>query len=153
MAFRSGDAQTGNFMPNTAILWPMVALAALTFVVWGVMFARRIPYIAKNRIPAAAMAVRGARPAEPARVAAPNDNLLNLFELPVLFHAVCLAMAVTGTATGGLIAAAWVYVALRAVHSAIHVSYNDVMHRFAAYLVSTLVLFGMWIGFAVNLMA
>ena len=29
---------------------------------------------------------------------AANDNLMNLFELPVLFYALCLALAVTGQA-------------------------------------------------------
>lgn len=135
----------------TAIIWPSVALAALTFLMWGVMFARRVPFLSAGRIPIQDMAVRNARPLEPARVAAPNDNLLNLFEMPTLFHVLCLAFAVTGLASGGIVIAAWAYVGLRAAHSVIHVTYNRVMHRFVAYFASTLLLIGLWIAFAVRL--
>ena len=39
---------------------------------------------------------------------------------------------------------AWVFVALRIVHSVIHCSYNKVMHRFYAYVSSSLVLWILW---------
>ena len=39
-------------------------------------------------------------------------------------------------------ALAWLYVALRYAHSAIHCTYNRVMHRFAVFIASMLVLFG-----------
>ena len=136
-------------MQDFAILWPSVALAALTFIVWATMFARRIPYLKGADLQT--MAVRDARPDAPAHVAAPNDNLLNLFELPVLFHVLCLALAVTGLGGGAMLTAAWAYVGLRTAHSLIHCTYNRVMHRFVAYFLSTLVLAGMWIGFALKL--
>jgi hypothetical protein len=43
---------------------------------------------------------------------------------------------------------AWGFVILRAVHSLIHCSYNRVMHRFAAYMLSCLFLMFMWIRLA-----
>jgi len=43
---------------------------------------------------------------------------------------------------------AWGFVILRVVHSAIHCSYNRVMHRFFAYLISCLFLMFMWIRLA-----
>lgn len=138
-------------MRDFAILWPSVALTALTFMVWVMIFVRRVPYLQGKDI--ATMAVRDGRPAAPARVSAPNDNLLNLFELPVLFHVLCVALAVTGLASPAMLIAAWAFVALRAVHSLIHCSYNKVMHRFVAYALSSLVLFGMWVAFAIGLSA
>ena len=136
-------------MPNFAILGPMTALGFLTFAVWVTMFARRIPYLRGKDLDT--MAVRDARPVAPAWVAAPNDNLLNLFELPVLFYVLCLALALTGRGDDAMLFAAWVYVALRVAHSIVHCTYNKVLHRFVAYFLSTLVLFGMWVGFALGL--
>lgn len=136
-------------MHDFAILGPVAALAFLTFAVWATMFARRVLFLRGKSLDS--MAVRDARPAAPAYVTAPNDNLLNLFELPVLFHVLCLALAVTGQGGGAMLIAAWAYVALRVVHSVIHCTYNRVLHRFVAYFLSTLVLFGMWVGFALSL--
>lgn len=136
-------------MRDFAILWPPVALAALTFGVWVLLYARRIPFLRGADLQV--MAVRDGRPLTPAFVSAPSDNLQNLFEMPVLFYVVCLALAVTGQATPALVTAAWVYVALRAVHSLIHCTYNTVLHRFLAYALSSLVLAGMWVGFALSL--
>ena len=79
------------------------------------------------------------------------DNFRNLFEAPVLFFAVCCALAITDTVTPLQVTLAWVFVGLRAVHSFIHVTYNRVMHRFAAYVASTICLFLMWGLFAYSL--
>ena len=42
--------------------------------------------------------------------------------------------------------------ALRALHSLIHVTYNRVVHRFLVYVASTLLLFGMWAAFLPRLL-
>lgn len=42
---------------------------------------------------------------------------------------------------------AWVYVALRFLHSFIHLTYNNVLHRLSAFAVSNFVLIGMWAAF------
>jgi hypothetical protein len=81
------------------------------------------------------------------------DNFRNLFEIPVLFYLLCVALAINGGSTTGFVSAAWAYVALRALHSLIHVTYNRVVHRFLAYVASTLLLFGMWIAFFTRIAA
>ena len=47
---------------------------------------------------------------------------------------------------------AWTYVALRAVHSWIHIVPKRVQPRFLVYLISCTVLSAMWIGFAVEML-
>jgi hypothetical protein len=138
---------------SQATIWPMVAMVAITFVAWLVMFIRRIGYMQANRLDPQAAPVRVARTGYGEAAEQASDNWTNLFEAPVLFYALCLALAVTGQASDGMIAGAWVYVGLRAVHTAIHLSYNKVMHRFAAYAVSSLLLFGLWAWFAIRLAA
>jgi hypothetical protein len=67
--------------------------------------------------------------------------------VPVLFYLLCVALVLTGGSTPGFVTAAWAYVALRALHSLIHATYNRVVHRFLVYVASTLLLFGMWAAF------
>jgi hypothetical protein len=41
---------------------------------------------------------------------------------------------------------AWSYVALRVIHSLIHLTYNTVMHRLTVFAVSNFVLGGLWVA-------
>lgn len=137
-------------MAQTAILLPCAGMAALTAAVWVKLYVDRIGEMHERRIHPQKLAT-----AEQARTVlmrtGASDNFRNLFELPVLFYALCLGLAVSGFDTPLFVAAAWVYVALRVVHSFIHVTYNRVWHRFIAYAVSSLWLFGMWATFSVQL--
>jgi len=40
---------------------------------------------------------------------------------------------------------AWAYVGLRYIHSFIHITYNRVLHRFAVFVFSSVVLFALWV--------
>ena len=51
--------------------------------------------------------------------------------------------ALSGQGDALLLSLAWSFVALRAVHSLIHCSYNRVMHRFVAYLLGGLCLWAL----------
>jgi hypothetical protein len=81
------------------------------------------------------------------------DNFRNLFEVPVLFYVLCISLAVTQLVTLPDIWAAWGFVALRAAHSLVHLTYNRVMHRFMVYAASTVLVFIMWLSFGVRLLA
>jgi hypothetical protein len=76
----------------------MTAMAFLTFAVWTMLFIRRIPKLKSDPVPIDAMRIRATRPILSQQEMAANDNLMNLFEIPVLFYALCLALAVTGFA-------------------------------------------------------
>jgi len=134
------------------ILMPAIALVAVTFVVWCWMYFTRLRYLRANRIDPNSIATRerGAARLEP--VSAPSDSFQNLFEMPVLFYVLIILLLDTGHANSGFVSAAWAFVALRTLHSAIHCTYNDVMHRFTVYALSSLVLWGMWTAFAVRLL-
>jgi hypothetical protein len=72
---------------------------------------------------------------------------MNLIELPVLFYVVCLMFYVTGRTSMDAVWIAWIYVGLRALHSLIHLTYNNVMHRLSVFAVSNLVLIWLWVMF------
>lgn len=131
-------------MQGTEILQPFLAMMLLTLVVWIALYVRRIGYLKGNRIHAQRVRTPE-KVAEviPEQVQYPAHNFRNLLELPILFYALCLYLFVTGTADPLYVWAAWAYVLLRAVHSAIQCTSNIVMQRFAAYLASSLVLWFM----------
>ena len=133
-------------------IWlPCAAMVGLTAAVWVKLYADRLGEMRRRRIAPQALATAHASSQLERPQAA--ENFRNLFEVPVLFYLLCVALALNGGATPGLVGAAWGYVFLRAVHSLIHVTYNRVTHRFLAYVASTLLLFGMWAVFVARLLA
>ena len=135
---------------TTSILWPVVTLVGLTACIWVLMYVRRISEIAKNRIDPQSLATSETASSKLRNVSA-ADNFSNLLETPVLFYAICIILLATGEVTRLQLVLAWLYVALRAAHSLIHVTYNGVVHRWAVYVASTLCLFVMWGSFALTL--
>lgn len=133
-----------------AIVWPAFALFALTAVVMLRLARLRFAAVAGGRVdPHFYKLFRGN--GEPEQVAAVARNLNNLFEAPVLFYA-GTAIALAAGETGAiLVSLGWAYVALRAVHSVIHLSTNRVLWRFRAFAASWLVLAAFWVTLGVQL--
>ncbi len=138
---------------NVDPVWlPCAAMAGLTAIVWFKLYADRLAEMRKKRIDPQALATTR-QAAGRLEVTAAADNFRNLFEVPVLFYVWCIAVALTGGSSPGLLAGAWAYVGLRALHSLIHVTWNRVVHRFLAYVASTLLLFGLWIALVLRIAA
>ena len=140
-------------MQPIALLWPSFAMVALIFVVWITLFAQRINLI-RRQPPGPedfATTAAAARYFEPAEMAA--NNLRNLFEMPVLYFALVPLLMLTHHGDHVQVVLAWVYVALRAMHSFIHIGPKVVNARFAVYMASCAVLSAMWVGFAVDMIA
>ncbi len=126
-------------MAQTSIFAPFFATMLLTLIVWVYMYTRRISFLTKNNISAKDLTRPGAlAQVSPAAVSNPSDNLKNLFELPVLFYALCLYLFLTAQVDATYVYAAWVFVVFRALHSAVHCTFNLVMLRFYLYLIATL---------------
>ena len=135
---------------NTAALLPVAAMVGLTTVVAAAMLAQRVREMRQRRISPRAIATSVQSSARLERINC-ADNFRNLFEVPVLFYVLCLALTLTQLASPTMLGAAWVYVALRVAHSAIHCTYNRVLHRFAVFAASCAVLLGMWAAFVLAL--
>jgi len=124
-----------------AILLPVLAMLFLTAMVWTYMYVKRIGYMRQARIrPEALRSPAGKASALPDDVSFPAHNLVNLFELPVAFYVVCVVLYVVGGVGAAEVAGAWVYVALRFLHSVVQCTFNHVMLRFTLYALSSLVL-------------
>ncbi len=137
---------------NEQLAWPMLAQVALTAAVWVRLYVLRIAEMRRRRIDPQQVSLSGAK-RDLLEDTRGSDNFGNLFEVPVLFFAACLAAGMTGVDSTLFVALAWLFVTLRAVHSLIHTTYNRVMHRFTVHVASTLTAFLMWLVFAAQLLA
>lgn len=137
-------------MVKNALLWPAVAMALLTCLVWLRMYSVRIPEMRRRRIHPQSIAQSAKRNAafEDTRA---SDNFNNLFEMPVLFYLALFVAAGSAQSTPTVIFLAWSFVTLRWLHSLIQCSYNKVMHRFAAYSLAALSLWALWAVLAIGL--
>ena len=90
-------------------------------------------------------------PGETERLLAMRRNLANLYELPTIFISLCLTAFVAGLVNGVLVGLAWAFVASRAVHSAIHVTTNNVLHRVLAFVSGVTLVLVMLVLVAVRL--
>mgnify|MGYP000346623703 CR=1 FL=1 len=81
----------------------------------------------------------------PTEVSLPNRNYMNLLELPVLFYVICLIAFITQAVPPNALRLAWAYVLLRCVHSVVHITYNNVLHRFVAFVLSNFTLVALWV--------
>lgn len=126
------------------MLLPMLAMVALTFVVWVYMYLTRMAEINRKRIHPQKLQQREQANALLTDSAGPANNLKNLFELPILFYVAVLLTLILLIQDPWLVALAWAYVLFRVVHSFIQCTYNNVMHRFTVYSASCIVLFLLW---------
>ena len=135
---------------SITLLWAALAMVVLAAIVGARMLAVRIGEMKKHRIhpQSVATSVQAANRYHNVQAA---DNFRNLFEVPVLFYAlIALAIAI-GNIPKWLTIGAWSFVFLRYLHSFIHCTYNKVMHRFAAFGLSFLIIVVLWILFLISL--
>ena len=137
-------------MNANAIFQPATAQVALTLAVMVRLYVVRFAEMRARSVGPQEIATSRAATARLENVAA-ADNFRNLFEVPVLFFAICPVLYVTGSVTAVQVALAWAFVIGRCIHSLIHVTYNRVTHRFAAFILSTLCVFAMWAVFTLRL--
>ncbi|TKT80977.1 MAPEG family protein [Aquamicrobium sp. LC103] len=136
-------------MNQIAIFWPMIAHVLLVYIIYALMFFARRKAV---RVGSAKISQFRENRNEPPESLFIRNNLANQFELPVLFHAVCLALYATSGAGFLAVVLAWIFVAMRYVHAAIHVTSNRILHRQLAFSLGTFVLGVMWILLAVHLL-
>lgn len=137
-------------MQPEAIFEPVIVLVMLTLAVLGYTGYKRFSAGFAGRVKGHDFRY-GENANVPPDVAVANRNFMNLLEAPVLFYTFCIVVYVTHQAGIWAVALAWLYVALRIVHTFIHLTYNKILHRFSSYALSNLVLLVMWLKFAAGL--
>jgi hypothetical protein len=126
------------------IIYPMFALVVLTFIVGFSTGISRLMSAEKGLVdPRYFRLFAGHTP--PDSMLKLGRNFSNLFEVPVLFYAVGIINLTLGFNDKLMIGFAWAFVILRIIHSIIHVTYNNPMHRFLVFLLSSCIVLIMWI--------
>ena len=124
-------------MYEHGMIAPVVALViwSLIMLIW--LYATRIPAMAEAKL----------KPGEATRAnmeALPSANVANnynhLMEQPTLFYAICFALQFLDQASDLNIGLAWLYVAIRVVHSIVQATVNIIIVRFSIFVIGSLVL-------------
>jgi hypothetical protein len=88
-----------------------------------------------------------------ANAAEVGDALYDPLQLTMLFYVlIALAMPLRGQADLIIVALSWVFVVTRVFHAGVLVSSGDGKNRSLAYYSSALVLFAMWLYFALRIL-
>lgn len=128
-------------MTGYEIFWPMLAHAVLVYMLYGLLGLRRRAMVKAGK--AEPLQFRENRD-EPTESLVVRNCIANQFEIPVLFHACCIALFVTEADNLGATALAWVFVASRYVHAYVHVTSNDLRYRGPLFAFGFVALGGMW---------
>ena len=88
----------------------------------------------------------------PERTAQIGDCFSNQFEIPVLFYILIALALPLRHADLVIVLLSWVFVVTRFAHAGIFVTSNDVRTRSLAWFAGVLVLFAMWIYFALRIL-
>ena len=131
-------------MQSSAIVFPAIAMFFLTFSMIVALGYRRVRAVTRGEV-----SIRYYRlyneGEQPDALQQIGRHVQNHFEVPPLFYAAVLFLYVTGGVTPWSVGLAWLYVALRCLHSGIHLGSNDVRRRLQTWAASVFTLAGLWL--------
>ncbi|HVZ29343.1 MAG TPA: MAPEG family protein [Asticcacaulis sp.] len=133
-----------NLMDHHLILWPMAAMAGLTFVILSLIPMFRVGDVSAGRVSVQDFQY-GESERVPDRTKLYNRNYMNLLELPVLFYVVGLILFINDSLTPLELGLAWAFVLFRTVHSVVHLTLNRVTLRLSLFSAAVFSLMALWI--------
>ena len=126
------------------MLYPIFAMFMLTMTVFILNLIVRVRAVTSGKVPVTYFKTFEG-PAADRQLTQFSNHIRNLFEMPVLFYVVSLAIMILGKVDPAYILLGWLFFVCRVVHSFIHLTYNKVPHRLAAFMASNTVLVVMWV--------
>lgn len=136
-------------MSETALFWPAFAQVLLVIALMVVMGRRRARSLRMTRKSPDDVALNRAADWNDEATKAAN-SFKNQFEIPTLFFAavaMALAMKMSDVV---LVALAWAFVATRAAHACIHLTFNRTMTRMYVWLAGVACVVMMWLVLALR---
>jgi hypothetical protein len=132
------------------VLLPVFVLVGLTFalLLWMAGSRRNALVGGQTKIRDIALG----QPNWPARSTQIGNCFSNQFELPLLFYILIALALPLRHADLVIVLLSWVFVVTRFAHAGIFVSSNDLNHRSLAWFAGVLVLFAMWLYFALKIL-
>ena len=132
------------------VLLPVFVLVGLTFALLLWMASARSRAITGREISLKDIAL--GQPNWPERATAVANCFANQFEIPVLFYVLIALALPLRHADLVIVMLSWVFVVTRFAHAGIFVTSNDVRTRSLAWFAGVLVLFAMWVYFALKIL-
>lgn len=132
-------------MINVVLVYPQFALVFLIFFSMMYMFFSRVKSIRTGDVDIHYYKTFTGDKGPPEYVVRASRHFSNLFEVPVLFFAACLAGMVIPVIGVGFEFLAWAFVILRYLHSYIHLGPNKLRWRMRVFFLGNLMVFFMWI--------
>ena len=137
-------------MSIQSVLLPVFVLIGLTFaLLLGMVGARRGALVSRETSP---RDIALGEPKWPTRATQIGNCYANQFELPVLFYVLIAIALPIRHADLVIVMLSWVFVVTRFVHAGIFVSSNDLRQRSLVWFAGVLVLFAMWLYFALKIL-
>lgn len=133
-------------MTGYEMFWPIIAHAALVYGLYMLLGFRRMRMLRAGKVAISDYRENRSEPQESLFV---KNSLANQFELPVLFYACCVLLYITEADNIVAVVLAWIFVALRYLHAAVHVTSNNMRYRSPLFGAGYLVLGVMWVWLAV----
>jgi len=144
---RTTSVSSSTSPSAASLIQPIIALVILTGIAWVMMVVYR--NVAVIRGAASVRYFQTYTTEAPAEwVERPTRAYMNLLELPVLFYVVCLLMLATGRFDAVQVSLAWPFALIRYAHAIIHIGFNYVPLRFAAFASGAITLGVLWARFA-----
>jgi len=125
------------------ILYPLFGMVVLTICIVPLVFFARVKQVRAGNLKIEFFELYDGTGAPP-DVTKTTRHLSNLFEMPILFYVACLTAFVLGLDSALLIYLGWGYVIARGIHAFIHLTYNKVVHRITAFMLSNVMVMTMW---------
>ena len=132
------------------VLLPVFVLVGLTFTLLLGMAATRRGALVSGQTKARDVVL--GKPNWPTRAAQIGDCYSNQFELPLLFYVLVAIALPLRHMDYVMVLLSWVFVVTRFAHAGIFVSSNDLNQRSLAWFSGVLVLFAMWLYFALSIL-
>ena len=137
---------------NAEIFTPMYYMVLLTASVFLLSTLIRFKNVLVDKSHTGSELMKIPLPASAAQITKQADrNLINLFEFPILFYAICVVLYVTGKVDTNFVVLAYWFVGLRVAHSLYHIFINgfigDMPLRALLWLPSWLIVIWMWVRF------
>nr|WP_280522790.1 MULTISPECIES: MAPEG family protein [Pseudoalteromonas] len=123
----------------------MFSMVLLTFIVACIAVKARFASVKNKTVRAKFYSLMNGQEV-PDIITKTTRNFNNQFEVPVLFYVVCSLYIFWGINSDFALITSWLFVALRIVHSYIHLTYNHVLHRMLTFWFSLLCVMALWIN-------
>ena len=137
---------------NAEIFIPMYYMVLLTGTVFLLSTLIRFKNVLVDKSHTGSELMKIPLPASAAQITKQADrNLINLFEFPILFYAICVVLYVTGKVDAYFVVLAYWFVGFRVAHSIYHIFINGFIGalplRALLWLPSAGIALWMWVRF------